>query len=317
MRRSNTGHHRPRESHAWLQQEGGFALQRMHKQEEIPPVPGKRERSQDSLFSGSPFCVLDFHFLEKSLVLPCLEKTHSTKLCCFGFLKLAGEISMALQLQKAPSPRVAMRRRQDGHQGGRQAESSAPWGQPCWVWRPRQGVGKANAATVACALRDQPVAPHLPGQSPPEKVSMRQGLRKEGSIPQKSSLGALTLPARGAARAGRQAQPCHRPGAWRGGRGAAQSLQRPSQCCCLQVGAERVLAPGPANVVAWSSPSLLLWLLLKEVNLSLPPWKQTESENLPAFPDPPAFLLSGISLSNFPALWTASLSVRQDQACPD
>lgn len=39
--------------------------------------------------------------------------------------------------------------------------------------------------------------------------------------------------------------------------------------------------------------------------------------NLSAFPDPPVSLLSEISLSNFPVLWTVSLSVRQDQACPD
>lgn len=108
----------------------------------------------------------------------------------------------------------------------------SPQGQPCWVWGPRWDVGKANTAIVGCALQDQHIAPHLPRLSPPEKVSMRQGLLREDSIPWKSSLGAFTLPAWGAAWAGRQAQPWHRPEAWRGSRGAARFLQRPLQCCC-------------------------------------------------------------------------------------
>lgn len=97
----------------------------------------------------------------------------------------------------------------------------SPPGQPCWVRQPGQGTGKASDAIAGCTVR-----------GPPGKASVRQGLRKEDSIPQKSSLGAFIPPTWGAAWAGHQAQPCHRPGAWQGSWGAARALQRPSWCHC-------------------------------------------------------------------------------------
>lgn len=74
-------------------------------------------------------------------------------------------------------------------------------------------MGKANAAIAGCTM-----------WGPPGKTSVKQGLRKKDSVPQKSSLGAFPPSSRGAARAGRQAQPCHRPGAWWGSGAAALSF---------------------------------------------------------------------------------------------
>lgn len=73
---------------------------------------------------------------------------------------------------------------------------------------PRQAVGKANAAIDGCALQAQRVTTHLPRHSPPEKVSMREGLLKGDSISQKSLLGSFTPPSWWAAQAGHHAQPC-------------------------------------------------------------------------------------------------------------
>lgn len=49
--------------HSRLQQEHVCTLQSMYKQEEIPLVPGGRERLWDGLFIGSSFCFSDFHLI--------------------------------------------------------------------------------------------------------------------------------------------------------------------------------------------------------------------------------------------------------------
>lgn len=173
----------------------------------------ERGRVHKAVFSLGHFsapCI--FTFWKKSLFLPCLEKTHSAKLWCSSLFPYPGLSAQPCSPERHSAP---------GHPwGGTEMATRAaarqhpkPSGSTVFVPWARRSTGKANVAIAGCTM-----------WGPPGKMSVKQGLHKEDSVLQKSSLGAFPPPSWGAARAGHQAQPCHRPGAWWGSRGAALSL---------------------------------------------------------------------------------------------